>query len=202
MSEAKKEKKPFFKKWWFWAIIVVVIIAVAVSGEEEGPELVNSNSNNDAVPVATQPSESTNEPEDESEPDPGPVEQEFGINDAVKLGDHVLTVTEVEMSEGTQFDKPKDGQEYVIVTVKIENNGDDNISYNPLDFKMSNSNGQIERQSFTIVDSDTSLSSGELSPGGNVSGTIVFEQPKDDPELKLIFEPSFWSRDQVVVNLN
>lgn len=85
--------------------------------------------------------------------------------------------------------------------VEIENSGDENISYNPFNFKMANSEGQIVDQALTIIDNDTSLESGELAPGGTVSGTIVFEQPIDDPELQLQFEPSFWSSDMVKINL-
>src|SRR5699024_1679941 len=105
----------------------------------------------------------------------------------------ILTVTDVTKSSGSDFDKPKDGKEYVIVHVSIENNSDKEVSYNPFDFKMKNSQGQIESQAFTTVDSDTSLSSGDLAEGGNVSGTVSFEQPIDDGNLQLIFEPSFWS---------
>src|SRR5699024_8556670 len=97
---------------------------------------------------------------------------------------------------------PSEGNEYVIVHVTIENNGEDKISYNPFNFKMMNSNGQIEDQGLIMVDSDTSLSSGELAPGGNVSGTLSFEQPIDDDGLKLIFEPSFWGTDEIIFNIS
>jgi hypothetical protein len=125
----------------------------------------------------------------------------YAVGEAVQLGDNVLTVTEVVKSSGDEFDSPKSGHEYVIVHVTIDNAGDENISYNAFNFKMANSQGQIVDQAFTIVDSDTSLGSGELAPGGTVSGTISFEQPADDPELQLQFEPGFWSGDMVKVDL-
>lgn len=113
----------------------------------------------------------------------------------------MLTVTKVEKSAGGDFDKPKDGHEYVIVTVEINNAGDENISYNPFDFKMSNSQGQIVDQAFTTVDTNTALQSGELAPGGKVSGTIAFEQPAGDTNLQLQYTPSFWSDKTIKVNL-
>ncbi len=126
---------------------------------------------------------------------------EFGIGEKAELKNNVVEITEVEKSSGDDFDTPKSGKEYVIVHITIENNGEKDISYNPFNFKMKNSNGQIEDVAFTTVDSDTSLSSGELAPGGNVSGTLAFEQPIDDPELQLIFEASFWSDKKIVFNL-
>src|SRR5690625_2953872 len=104
-------------------------------------------------------------------------------------------------SGGDDFDKPKEGKEYVIVHVSIENNGDEDTSYNPYDFKMKNRNGQIEDPAFSIIDSDTALNSGDLASGGNVSGTMVFEQEIDDDQLQLIFEASFWSDKEIVFNL-
>nr|WP_243462948.1 DUF4352 domain-containing protein [Mesobacillus boroniphilus] len=101
-----------------------------------------------------------------------------------------MTVTKVEKSAGSEFDQPKDGHEYVVVTVEIENAGDENISYNPFDFKMANSQGQIVDQAFTTIDTSTALQSGELAPGGKVSGTIAFEQPAGDSACSFSTRPA------------
>jgi hypothetical protein len=204
MSE--KVKKPFYKKWWFWLIIVILVIGVAGTGgdNEAEPEAV---ANDDAEEPADDAAESENGTDEQASADAEDgaeeeeVKDEFSVGEAVQLDDNVLTVTEVEKSDGDEFDQPKSGNEYVIVHLEIENAGEENISYNPFNFKMANSEGQIVDQALTIIDSDTALESGELAPGGTVSGTIVFEQPVDDPELQLQFEPSFWSGDLIKINL-
>ncbi|WP_164214965.1 DUF4352 domain-containing protein [Virgibacillus sp. YIM 98842] len=202
MSE--KVKKPFYKKWWFWLIIIVLVIGIAGTGGEDQtePEAVANEDSEEAADDASESDNSTDEGEEGTEADEEELtEDEFSVGEAVQLGDNVLTVTEVEKSDGDEFDQPKSGNEYVIVHVEIENSGEENISYNPFNFKMANSEGQIVDQALTIIDSDTALESGELAPGGTVSGTIVFEQPADDPELQLQFEPSFWSGDMIKINL-
>jgi len=197
MSEEKKKKKPFYKKWWVWLIVIILAIGIfGSSGDDEasdGPEKVESEEAEETE------SDETEESEDEEE---AIEDAEFGVGEKVKLDGQVVEVTEVEKSQGSDFDTPSDGNEYVIVHVSIENNGEDDISYNPFNFKMKNSNGQIEDQGLITVDSDTSLSSGDLAPGGNVSGTLSFEQPKDDEGLQLIFEPGFWGTDEIIFNLN
>lgn len=125
----------------------------------------------------------------------------YKVGDTIKLGDNKLTVNEVKKLQGSEYDKPKSGNEFVIVKVTIENAGKSQISYNPFDFKLENSQGQITDQTFTTLDQDTSLQSGELAPGGKVSGTIPFEAPKNDPKLILQYSPSFWSNDMIKVNL-
>lgn len=195
----EKGKKPFYKKWWVWLIAIIVIGAIATSGEDDSAEETTSE------PTAveeTNTDDSTDAEEDVEESEVEEIEDtEFGVGEKVELDGQVVEVTEVEKSAGNDFDKPAEGNEYVIVHVSIENNGDENISYNPFNFKMKNSNGQIEDIGLITIDNDTSLSSGELAPGGNVSGTLSFEQAKDDAGLQLIFEPGFWDTDQIIFNL-
>lgn len=187
-------KKPFYKKWWVWLIGIFVVFAIAGgSGEEE--ETASKVKSDTAETSATE--KTTKQEETETEP----AKEEFAVGEQVQLGDNVLTVTKVEKSVGGDFDQPKDGHEYVIVTVEINNAGDENISYNPFDFKISNSQGQIVDQAFTTVDTNTALQSGELAPGGKVSGTIAFEQPAGDTSLQLQYTPGFWSDKTIKVNL-
>lgn len=181
-------------------VVFVVSIVVGIGGvvneaikdvdddEPKKAEEANASDNNN--------DDEENEEEEEIE------EEEFGIGDKVEFDGQVVEVTEIEKSTGDDFEEPKEGKEFVIVHVSIENNGDDEISYNPFNFKMKNSSGQIEDQGLTIVDSDTALSSGDLAPDGDVSGTLAFEQEIDDDGLELIFEPGFWSADEITFDLS
>ena len=118
------------------------------------------------------------------------------------LGNGAIKVTKVQRSQGSEWDKPKTGKEFVIITVMIENKGDEKLSYNPFDFKLQNSQGQQESMTFTTIDQDTSLSSGELIPGGKVTGTIAFETTKGDKKLALIYNNNVWSSKELKINLN
>lgn len=126
---------------------------------------------------------------------------EYAQGDKAILGNGQITVTNVKRSQGNDWDKPKKGKEFVIVTVNIENKGKDKLSYNPYDFKLQNSEGAQESTTFTTIDSDTSLTSGELIAGGKVSGTITFETTKGDKGLSLIYSDSVWSSKEIKINL-
>ncbi|PEY30760.1 DUF4352 domain-containing protein [Bacillus cereus] len=128
------------------------------------------------------------------------LKKEYSVGETIKLGDHRLTVTDVKKSNGGEIDKPKQGNEYVIVSVNIYNGGKEDIPYNPLDFEMRNSKGNITRMTLSMVNQNTALSSGQLAPNGQVAGTIVFEQPVGE-KLKLQFTPNFWSKKKVIINL-
>ncbi|MDN4066677.1 DUF4352 domain-containing protein [Paenibacillus vini] len=133
---------------------------------------------------------------------PAPENQTFAIGDKIALGDNVLTVNGFARSQGdNEFDTPKEGHEYIIIDLTIENGGSENISYNPFDFSMQNSQGQILDGAFTLTEQDKQLNSGELAPKGKVSGVIVFEQPKGDTGLQLIYQPNFWSDGKIKIEI-
>lgn len=181
-SHAENEKKPIYKKWWFWLLIIIVIVGIASAG---------GSNNNDTATQTSSGTTSTTQNE----------KTEYNQGEEAILGKGAITVTKVEKSQGTQWDKPKSGKEFVIVYLTIENKGNSNLSYNPYYFKMQNSQGQQESMTFTTVDQDTSLQSGELIPGGKVSGTISFEQPKGDTGLMLIYNDNIWSSKELKIKL-
>ncbi|MBQ2775230.1 MAG: DUF2116 family Zn-ribbon domain-containing protein [Clostridia bacterium] len=164
--EHGKTKKKKSKKWLIIVIIAVVLVIIIGAIGSSGDEPTSSGS-----------SSVSNQVENEN--------KVFGVNEAVTYKNIEMTVTDIKKSNGTEFDSPKSGMEYVIVTVKYKNNSSSTVSYNPYDFKMKNSKGQIVDHTFTTVDNDTSLLSGELAPGGEISGTVVFEQPINDSDLIL-----------------
>lgn len=172
-NEKNQEKKKFYKKWWFWAIIIVIIIAIVAGGS-------NNNNNNNNTTEKT----------------------EYSQGEQAIWGDAIITVTGVEKSQGNEWDNPDSGKEFVIVSVTIENNGNSNLSYNPLDFKMQNSQGQQEGITFSTIDQDTALSSGELIPGGKISGTLIFEEPTNDTGLILVYNNNVWSSKELKIKLN
>ena len=122
---------------------------------------------------------------------------EYKQDEKVTFDGVEYTITNVKKTAGEGYDQAKDGKEYVIVSLKIENKSDEKISYNPYNWKMENSNGQEESQTFTSIDSDTALSSGDLNKGGQVEGTIAFEEPKGDEGLKLNYYDNALLDDEV-----
>ncbi|MGL4760714.1 MAG: DUF4352 domain-containing protein [Sarcina sp.] len=127
--------------------------------------------------------------------------KEYKVGDVVDIDGMKLKVDKVTTSGGNEFDKPKEGNEFVIVDLTITNDSKGNISYNPFDYSMKNSKGQITAQTFSTMNSDTALSSGELSQGGTVTGSIIFEAPKADAGLKLLYKGNILS-DKVHAEIN
>lgn len=188
ISSKAKSEKPFYKKAWFWIIIVVII---AVSSQYKQAEKVGENKNSGSNGSSqAQNSESKKE------------KTEFNVGDIIAFDGKELTVEKVERNwnSGNAYLKPKDGKEYVKVSVKIENKSETEMNYNVFEFKAEDSNGAAESadgQTYSLPDS---LGSGDLVKGGKKSGSMIFEVPAGS-SLKLHYQPSFWSNKKVIVNL-
>lgn len=170
--------------------MVLIIIGIAAGGSKNQPAKVNESSNTSATEVSNSNSNNTQ-----------PTQAvEFKIGDIVKLGDREFVVNSSKRSKSIIYSTAKSGKEYVIVNVTIQNKGSDEVSFNTFDFKMQDANGaqfSADASSYSLEDS---LNSGTLAPNGKITGSLAFEVPSGD-NVKLIFQPSFWSKDRVVVNM-
>ena len=110
-------------------------------------------------------------------------EKIFGMGDLISYNGVDYKVMKVETSEGNNYKSPKEGNQFLIVTVYMKNNSPDKIQYNYKNWTMSNSSGAEEKRIFTSINVDTALYSGDLVIGGIKTGSMVFEQPIKDPKL-------------------
>lgn len=184
------------------SVLITAMIMLSLLGGLVGcaspvePKKVNSN--NEPKKEASKETAKTDKQKEEKE-----IKKEFAANETIELKGMHLNVTKVERSNGSDFDKPKEGNEFVIVSVKIQNKGTEKLDYNPFYFKIQNSKGQITDESFTTINQDTALNSGELAPNGEVTGTLAFEAPKGDKGLKLLYKDNIFKEDeQIIIKLN
>lgn len=119
-----------------------------------------------------------------SAPAAAPTEVQAAVPAVAKVGDRVelngtaLTVVKVDRAADLgQFQKAKDGNEFLIAEVIVENSASaDKIPYNPLYFKVKDSDGFEYDAEFTA--GERSLKSGELAKGDKARGDVAFEVKK------------------------
>jgi hypothetical protein len=100
----EKPKKKFYKRWWFWVLVVIVVfIIVGASGSSNTPVKVGEGAptiNNKIADNKT-----------------------FKVGDKIQLGSYILTVNQVGFSQGGQYSKPAQGDEWLNLNITIENTG-------------------------------------------------------------------------------
>ncbi|QXE20015.1 DUF4352 domain-containing protein [Clostridium sp. 001] len=181
-----KDQRNFFMKHKIVSVVIVIIVLGCIGSALGG-------GNNDKSTATNQSTKSSQTETKKAEPKKDELKDSYAIGETAKYKGVEMTVTKVDKSNGSEYDKPKDGKEFIIARVKIKNNAKEKLSYNPLYFKMQNSKGQIEDETFSTVNEDTALKSGELAPGGEVEGSVIFEEPVEDKGMLLQYQDNIFS---------
>ena len=112
----------------------------------------------------------------------------FDINETIRYKDVNYKVKKVEINEtGTEYKKPKDGNQFIIITIQYENKSDEPVNYSSRNWKLENEDKEETQRIFTALDVNTALYSGKLVIGATKVGTLVFEQSKKYDSFKLNF---------------
>ena len=92
---------------------------------------------------------------------------------------------------GNKVVKADAGNEFVKVTIKMDNKSDANMSYSPNDWELRDSGGDTRNVDKSLQwTADGALYSGELAPGESETADLYFQAPKGDAGLALRFKPA------------
>ena len=123
----------------------------------------------------------------------------FQVGQTVKVGNVLLfTVTGVQSSEGTDFEKPGNGQ-YLIVKVSFQNVSSKSQRVSSmLSFDLRDGSGQSYNETF--LTSAPKPPDGEIAPNDKLAGGLTYDVPMHQ-SFKLYFKNDVFSGGAVVVDL-
>lgn len=181
-----KNSKPFYKKIWFWIVAVIIVAGIGGAGSDE-PKVV---SEGDESTIETSQIQQNNTSKVKT----------FKIGDVIELNDFRITVNGIRTSNGSQFIKPSEGNEYLYVDATVENisNEEQTVS-SVMMFKVVDQDGRAMNQS--IVDDANGQLDGTVGAGRKISGEYVVEVPTGATGLELQFDSSLIGN-QIIVALN
>ncbi len=109
------------------------------------------------------------------------------VGDRTELDGTALTVMKIDRAAQLgQFQKAKEGNEFIIADVVVENTGGDKLPYNLLYFTVKDSDGF---QYTPAIGADQPFASGELAKGEKARGNVAFEVKKAAKGLVLEYKP-------------
>jgi len=172
-KDLNNKSKNWFARHKILTVIIAVVVLGGIAGAAGGESSETSNTS------STQES-STPKTEEKTE---------FAVGETIDIDNKQLTVTSIERNyeTGNQFSKPESGNEFVLVTVTIQNNSKSDLMYSTFNFQLQDSNGVKHNEAITAL-TEGRLNTGTLAPAGKITGKLAYEVPKDDTGLKLVFE--------------
>lgn len=118
------------------------------------------------------------------------------VGQTITVNSVSCTLRSVAVLQADQYNSPKAGYQYIVVSVIIKNNGNAQTDYNPLDFHIKSSSGNVTDVDYSTPSSYTAnniLESGSLDPGGTVSGDIILQAPIGDAKAELTWAASIFA---------
>ncbi|SDD32971.1 DUF4190 domain-containing protein [Auraticoccus monumenti] len=178
-------------------VVAIIVTAISAAFLDAVNETVEDSGTSEVTPEAPsdeptegaseeasdQSSETESAPADEAEQFPGQTADDVVVEAGQPVNVAGATVTSAPLEE----ESDDTGSEYLCTVVDYVNDSDEQLSYNSFDWQLQNPQGNIVMSAFTIRDDQ--LESGELAPGGEVSGEVCFDATGDSGQHVVLTQP-------------
>lgn len=132
--------------------------------------------------------------------------KEFQVGETVSLKDVNVTLVSSTESAGSEYVKPDDGKEFLILEFNIENNSSKDINISSVanfeaycdDFSL---NQDILGQQAPEAEGKTQLD-GSVASGKKMNGIIVYQVPTGYKNFEINVAPDFWSTKDIKYVIN
>lgn len=188
---AKNKKKHF----WLIAIIAVIVLAciIAATGDSDEPQKVDNPNKNGA-------SQNINKNNGDKDQNNNNKNTEFFAGETAQLKNILVTFINVSESTGSTYNKPAEGNIFVICEFEITNNSKEEITVSSImnfeaycdDYACSLSLGAM------IENDDKNQLDGTVAAGKKMRGVIGYEVPADWKELEVRYTPDLWSEKTII----
>ncbi len=170
-----KATKPWYKKWWVWGIAVIVLIIVWPKGGTAPTTAAPAGATSPAA-AASQPATQPASEKPAAQPD-----TKVKVGTAVKAGDLSYTVTDFTTTKKLSSALGNKAGNWVVVSVKIDNQGKDAVYITSGDFLLIEGDGteySTDTDAFMYLKTEENLLLEKLNPKLSQTGKLLFAVPE------------------------
>lgn len=183
------------KKGCLLVILIIVVLAIVIAiigslGKKDEPVLGDKNTTSQQQDASTAPSK------DETKNDE---KTSFAIGEPALLNDVQTTLVAVSESTGSEYNKPTEGNVFLLCEFTIENNSDSELNISSLMCF----NGYIDAFAVSlsipalIENTEKPQLDGTIAAGKKMNGMVGFEVTKDWKVAEIIFKPDVFSGKEI-----
>ena len=197
-----RKKQSGIGKWILIVVIAFILFEAVSTGEQKPkkaePETIASTEKSGKKKKKAKDHAKSEESEKETEEQTEEQTEEkstFGIGETAELNDIQVTMKSYSESQGSEYNKPTEGKEFVLVEFEIANNSDKELNVSSVmsfegyadDYALSYSVAALmEKNEANQLD-------GTIAPGKKMNGVIGYEVPTDWKNLEIHFTDNVWS---------
>lgn len=185
----KKKQKPSGCLILVIAFVVLGIIGAALGGSDDPKKVATNSTTNDTANTTDK-----NSTDEETTEDTSNKEQVFGLGDSVEYNNVTITFTDIQEKPGSQYNKPGDGNVFLLLYFDIDNQSDKELTISSLmsfNTYIDGYSTQLSIQSM-LEDTDNHQLDGTVAAGKKMKGFVGYEVPSDYSEIEVRVTPDFW----------
>jgi hypothetical protein len=173
-----RKKQGGILKYVLIAISALFIIGVFQGGEEDQPKKVSSTDSNELINSSTTENK-----------------EYFGVGDTAEYKNVKVTLNSITESKGSKYNKPADGNIFLLVNFTIENNTDTDIFVSSIMSFDAYQDGYSTSTSLSaLIETEGEQLDGAIVPGKKMKGFIGYEVPSDYSEFEINYQTTINSK--------
>lgn len=190
MSDSQQPEKK--KNWFLRHPVFTVLLVIVVIG-------IVGMANGDSTPTKVE----NGNPQQQAKAEE--VKESYKVGESIKLGDVILTVNEVQESQGGQYTKPSEGNTWIELNLTVQNTGKNQEYITTLGqmfiLDTENNQYQVAVTSKAMENPGSTGLDGALLAGAKKTGWVGFEVPQTATGLKLQYNTSMIGTGSIMVDL-
>jgi hypothetical protein len=173
-----RKKQGGILKYVLIVISALFIIGVFQGGEEDQPKKVSSTDSNELIDSSTTENK-----------------EYFGVGDTAEYKNVKVTLNSITESKGSKYNKPADGNIFLLVNFTIENNTDTDIFVSSIMSFDAYQDGYSTSTSLSaLIETEGEQLDGAIVPGKKMKGFIGYEVPSDYSEFEINYQTTINSK--------
>ena len=180
-------------KWVIIAFVAICIIGAA-GGKDDKPTKVGDNNPSSAGNNSNESQQNSVESSSEEEK-----ETVFRKGEIAELNDVQVTLTDYKESAGSEYNKPTDGNVFLMAEFEIANNTEKELTVSSvMSFDAYADDYALNFSFSALMEKEGNQLDGTIAAGKKLKGWIGWEVPADYQNVEIHFTDNVWSSDKFV----
>ena len=186
-----RKKQGGVGKWIIIGVIVVILLAALFGGGDDKPKKVE----NSKVESTQQDEKKSEEPKTDVNTEE--VKDIFEVGETAELNDVQVTLLSYKESKGSEYNKPSDGNVFLMAEFEIVNNSDSEMNVSSvMSFEAYADDYSLNYSFGALMDNEDRQMDGTIAAGKKMEGYIGYEVPKDWSTVEIHFTDDVWSNNK------
>lgn len=201
MKKTNDKSRLFGKRIVPLMALIILIMIIGLTGCTDDEESKKDSTPKKVTEADGEKKTDNKESEQKSDIDEPEANEEtkFRKGETAEMNDVRVTMTSCKLGKGSEYNKPDDGNAYLLVEFEIENNSDKELAISSmLSFEAYADDYSLDYSFGALMEAEGNQLDGTIASGKKMKGWIGWEVPEDFKTAEIHFTDNVWSSNKFV----